>query len=83
MFNENPDDPAAEQRRFNFFDYAADGQLNGSITMNELKMLSRILLPSPDAYAITDRQRASANGFLAGPDRPAQLRRLAAHFAEV
>ncbi len=67
VFNENPDDPAAEQRRFNFFDYAADGQLNGSITMNELKMLSRILLPSPDAYAITDRQRASANGFLVAP----------------
>ena len=67
VFNENPDDPAAEQRRFNFFDYAADGQLNGSITMNELKMLSRILLPAPDAYAITDRQRASANGFLLDP----------------
>ena len=45
VFNENPDDPAAEQRRFNFFDYAADGQLNGSITMNELKMLS----PNPAA----------------------------------
>ena len=67
VFNENPDDPAAEQRRFNFFDYAADGQLNGSITMNELKMLSRILLPPPDAYTITDRQRASANGFLLDP----------------
>ena len=67
VFNENPDDPAAEQRRFNFFDYAADGQLNGSITMNELKMLSRILLPAPDAYTITDRQRASANGFLLDP----------------
>jgi hypothetical protein len=67
VFNENPDDPAAEQRRFNFFDYAADGQLNGSITMNELKMLSRVLLPSPDAYAVTDRQRASANGFLLDP----------------
>ena len=67
VFNENPDDPAAEQRRFNFFDYAADGQLNGSITMNELKMLSRVLLPAPDAYAITDRQRASANGFLLDP----------------
>ncbi len=67
VFNENPDDPAAEQRRFNFFDYAADGQLNGSITMNELRMLSRILLPSPDAYTITDRQRASANGWLLAP----------------
>ena len=67
VFNENPDDPAAEQRRFNFFDYAADGQLNGSVTINEYKMLGRILLPSPDAYAITDRQRASANGFLLNP----------------
>ena len=67
VFNENPDDPAAEQRRFNFFDYAADGQLNGSVTINEFKMLGRILLPSPDAYAITDRQRASANGFLLNP----------------
>jgi hypothetical protein len=67
VFNENPDDPAALQRRFNFFDYAADGQLNGSITMNELKMLSRTLLPAPDAYNIVDRQRASANGFLVDP----------------
>ena len=67
VFNENPDDPAAEQRRFNFFDYAADGQLNGSVTINEYKMLGRILLPSPDAYAVTDRQRASANGFLLNP----------------
>jgi hypothetical protein len=67
VFNENPDDPAAEQRRFNFFDYAADGQINGALTMNELKMLSRILLPSPDAGVITDRQRASANGWLVAP----------------
>ena len=83
VFNENPDDPAAEQRRFNFFDYAADGQLNGSITMNEFKMLSRILLPSPDAYAIIDRQRASANGFLLDPTAQRELRRLAAHPAHV
>ncbi len=67
VFNENPDDPAAEQRRFNFFDYAADGQLNGSVTINEFKMLGRILLPSPNAFAITDRQRASANGYLLNP----------------
>ena len=67
IFNENPDDPAAEQRRFNFFDFAADGQLNGSVTINEYKMLGRILLPNPDAFAITDRQRASANGFLLNP----------------
>jgi hypothetical protein len=67
IFSENPDDPGAEQRRFNFFDYAADGQLNGSVTINEYKMLGKILLPNPDAYAVTDRQRASANGFLLNP----------------
>ena len=67
VFNENPDDPAAEQRRFNFFDYAADGQLNGSVTINEFKMLGKSLLPPPDAYDVTDRQRASANGFLLAP----------------
>ena len=70
VFNENPDQPGAEQRRFNFFDYAADGQLNGSITINEFKMLGRTLLPSPDAYTIIDRQRASANGFLLAPSTP-------------
>ncbi len=69
-FNENPDQPGAEQRRFNYFDYAADGQLNGSISINEFKMLGRILLPSPDAYTIIDRQRAAANGFLLAPSTP-------------
>ncbi len=67
VFNENPDDPAAEQRRFNFFNYAASGELTGSISISQFRMLSRILLPPPDAYAITDRQRASANGFLVDP----------------
>ena len=43
VFFENPDDPGAEQRRFNFFDYAADGQLNGSVTVNEYKMLGKNL----------------------------------------
>ena len=70
VFNENPDQPGAEQRRFNFFDYAADGQLNGSISINEFKMLGRTLLPSPDAFTIVDRQRAAANGFLLAPSTP-------------
>ena len=70
VFNENPDQPGAEQRRFNYFDYAADGQLNGSISINELKMLGHTLLPSPDAYTIVDRQRAAANGFLLAPSTP-------------
>ena len=46
VFNENPDQPRAEQRRFNFYDYAADGQLNGSISINEFKMLGHTLLHS-------------------------------------
>jgi hypothetical protein len=68
VLGENPDQPGALQRRFNFFDYAADGQLNGSVTVAEFKMLAHTLLPLPDAYTITDRQRASANGFLLDPN---------------
>ena len=55
------------QRRFNFFDYAADGNLNGSVTISQLNMLSHNLLPSPDSFVIVDRQRASANGYLINP----------------
>jgi hypothetical protein len=66
-FNELPDQAGALQRRFNFFDYAADGQLNGSVTIAQFKMLAHTLLPLPDAYAIVDRQRASVNGFLVAP----------------
>ncbi len=64
---EMPDLPDVLQRRFNFFDYAADGQLNGSITIDELKMLAHTLLPTPDSFVVNDRQRASANGFLVEP----------------
>src|SRR5262249_25424215 len=45
-----------------------DGQLNGSVTIAEFKMLAHTLLPLPDAYVINDRQRASANGFLVDPN---------------
>ena len=67
LFNENPDQPGALQRRFNYFDYLANGQLKGGITLNGLKMLAHTLLPLPDQYVIIDRQRASANGFLVAP----------------
>ncbi len=70
VFNENPDQPGAEQRRFNFYDYAADGQLNGSISISEYKMLGHTLLPSPDAFTIVNRQRAASNGFLLAPATP-------------
>ena len=71
VFNENPDDPAAEQRRFNFFDYAADGQLNGSVTINEFKMLGRILLPSPNAYHDHRSPASLGQRLPADSDRPA------------
>jgi hypothetical protein len=66
-FNENPDQPAVLQRRYNYFDYLANGQLKGGITIDSFKMLAHTLLPQPDAYVIVDRQRASANGFLVDP----------------
>ncbi len=40
-------------------------------------MLGRTLLPSPDAYMIIDRQRASANGFLLAPATPRNFAALA------
>ncbi|MFO0909641.1 MAG: hypothetical protein U0794_15015 [Isosphaeraceae bacterium] len=66
--NEQPDQPDILQRRFNFFDYAADGTLNGSVTIDQLQMLSHTLLPLPDAFVINDRQRASVNGYLLAPE---------------
>ena len=66
-WNENPDQPAVLQRRFNYFDYLANGQLKGGISIQSFKMLARTLLPLPDQYVIVDRQRASANGYLVDP----------------
>ena len=64
---ETPDDPDVLQRRFNFFDYAADGKLNGAISIDQLRVLAGTLLPRPDAFVVVDRQRASANGYLLDP----------------
>jgi hypothetical protein len=64
---EFPDQPDVLQRRFNFFDYAADGQLNGSVSIDQIRLLSKNLLPAPDAFVITDRQRSSINGYLIDP----------------
>ena len=64
---ENPDQPDVLSRRFNFFDYAADGQENGAITVDQLRLLSKNLMPAPDAFTIVDRQRASTDGFLLDP----------------
>ena len=66
-YNDNPEQPDVLQRRFNFFDYSADGNLNGSVTISQLSMLQHNLLPSPDSFVIVDRQRASANGYLINP----------------
>ncbi len=64
---ESPDQPDVLQRRFNLFDYAANGQLNGVISIPQLKILAKTLLPSPDSFVIIDRQRASTNGYLVDP----------------
>ncbi len=67
LTGETPDQPDVLQRRFNFFDYAVHGKLQGSISITQFKLLSKYILPLPDAYTITDRQRASGNGFLIAP----------------
>jgi hypothetical protein len=67
LASEQPDQPDVLQRRFNFFDYVADGQLNGAISIAQLRMEAHTLLPTPDAFAVVDRQRSSGNGFLVDP----------------
>ncbi|QDV36717.1 S8/S53 family peptidase [Tautonia plasticadhaerens] len=61
---EQPDQFDVLQRRFNFFDYAADGKLDGVVSVQQYEVLAHTLLPPPDSSVINDRQRASANGFL-------------------
>lgn len=65
--SDQPDSPAALQRRFNFFDYAANGSLKGAIPISAFPILARTLLPPPDAFRIIDRQASSGNGYLIAP----------------
>jgi hypothetical protein len=67
LFGERPDQPDVLQRRFNFFDFAANGQLNGGISIPSLNLLAHTLLPVPDAFVINDRQRASVDNYLLAP----------------
>jgi hypothetical protein len=67
---ESPDQPDVLQRRFNFFDYIANGSLKGAIPITAMPVLAKNLLPAPDAFVVNDRQRASATGYLVSP--PAQ-----------
>lgn len=97
LAGESPDNDDVLQRRFNFFDYAANGELKGVISIQQLRTLAHRLLPTPDTYTVNDRQRASNTGWLvdARPVRNwAQLqhilptyawvpRRLAAKFAKI
>jgi hypothetical protein len=64
---ELPDQPDVLQRRFNFFDYASDGELNGVVSLEQYRVLAHKLLPAPDSFVINDRQRSSINGFLLDP----------------
>jgi hypothetical protein len=65
----NPEQPDVLQRRYNFFDYAADGQLNGAISIQQYQMLAKYLLPSPDSFKVTNRAASSANGWLLDPNK--------------
>ena len=67
---ESPDQPDVLQRRFNFFDYAANGRLAGVISIADLKLLSQKLLPQPDDFVIVDRQRSSQTNYLLDPTQP-------------
>jgi hypothetical protein len=70
LAGESPDQPDVEQRRFNFFDYVADGQLNGAISINQFKLLAHELLPTPTSFSVVDRQRSSGDGYLVNPNVP-------------
>jgi hypothetical protein len=63
-----PDPAGVLARRFNYFDYAADGQINGFLTVDQIKTLSQTLLPRPDGFSIIDRTRSSANSYLLDPE---------------
>lgn len=65
---EQPDQPDALARRFVFFDWAADGKVDGVVSMDQWTMLAHTLLPPPDSFVITDRPRGSAGGFLVEAD---------------
>ena len=64
---QTPDQPDVLQRRFNFFDYAANGSLKGVVSIAALKQLSTKLLPQPGDFTIIDRQRSSAIRYLLSP----------------
>ena len=83
---EQPDQPDVYQRRFNFYDFAADGKLDGVVSVKQFELLAHTLLPSPDAFTITDRQRGSAGGYLLDGDpvrNYADLQRLLPTYAFV
>ncbi len=63
-----PDPAGVLARRFNYFDFAADGQINGFLTLDQIKALSQSLLPRPDSFSIIDRTRSSANTYLLDPE---------------
>ncbi len=83
---EQPDQPDVLQRRFNFFDFAADGNLDGIVSIQQFEMLAHTLLPPPDSFTVIDRQRGSAGGFLVDGDpvrNYADLQRVLPTFAFV
>ncbi len=64
---QTPDQPDVLQRRYNFFDYAANGSLKGVISIDALRQLSQKLLPQPGDFSVVDRTRSSAIRYLLSP----------------
>jgi subtilisin family serine protease len=65
---EQPDQPDALARRFVFFDWVADGKLDGVVSLDQYTMLAHTLLPAPDSFAVSNRIGGSTGGFLVDAD---------------
>lgn len=73
---EDPEQPDVLQRRFNFLDFAADGQRNGAVSIEQLTQLAHTLLPAPNSFSVPDRLRSSTSGYLVNPNAPRGTRDL-------
>jgi hypothetical protein len=63
-----------------------DGELNGVISISQLQVMATKLMPAPDAFTVTDRQRSSQNGYLIDPEKTrnyADLKQLKPNYAFV
>lgn len=76
FFGQRPDQIEVLQRRYNFFDFAVDGKLDGVISLDQYQNIVHRLLPAVDSFTVVDRVRSSGNGYLLAPDAPRAYRDL-------